>query len=125
MDTDGLARTVPALHQLGEQLRSVHTGLVARLSALDGCWGDDATGERFLSQYQGPADQLMTGMAGTGNVLDSIPDGVSTMGKGFGRTEAINGESLRGLGGSGSGNFLGSSVSADPGVSGDTAGHVR
>jgi uncharacterized protein YukE len=67
------------MQELAEQVRGIGTGLQSRIEELGDCWGDDDTGQQFYNQYATPRDQILEGVSGTGDVLDSTADGIKTM----------------------------------------------
>jgi len=79
VNTDGLHNQIPYMQELAEQVRGIGTGLQARIEELGDCWGDDDTGQQFYNQYATPRDQILEGVSGTGDVLDSTADGIKTM----------------------------------------------
>jgi hypothetical protein len=97
VDTDGLARAMPAFQELGDRMASVAKSLEAKLSALGEPWGEDRTGGDVLRQYQFPKEELLTGIADTGQVLGSTAEGVTTMAKGFAKLEENNLDAVRNL----------------------------
>ncbi|MFC1408806.1 WXG100 family type VII secretion target [Streptacidiphilus sp. N1-12] len=97
VDTDGLHRQLPYVRQLAEHIRSVGSNLEARLGALGEPWGDDASGKEFLDQYQNPHHELLEGISGVGQVLDSTADGIQTMALRFTQLEEENTAAARQL----------------------------
>ncbi|GGN05984.1 WXG100 family type VII secretion target [Streptomyces fuscichromogenes] len=97
VDTARLGQSAPQMVELAARIRSIATKLDGRLESLGACWGDDESGRQFLEQYAEPKRQLSEGIMGAGNVLDSTVDGISTMAKGFARTEEANVEALRAI----------------------------
>jgi hypothetical protein len=87
VDTDALSRAAPEILRLATRVNSVNSMLDSRLSSLGECWGNDENGRRFAKQYVNSKNQLAKGLDSACKVLDSMSDGVSTMAKGFHKTE--------------------------------------
>jgi uncharacterized protein YukE len=110
VDTDGLASAVPSLQDLAEQIESVGQELSSRIDSLNEPWGDDKAGKQFATQYVGPMEQLLTGLADAGTVLSEASDGIATSAGGFGATEQQNVD-------------LASDISGSPESGGSFGGH--
>ena len=95
VDPDGLAKNAPNVRAYSDQMRQVVTRLQSRLGELGDCWGDDPMGKAFEEQYVTPRDQMISGLQGIVDVLDSTADGLETMAKGFHATEEQNTASAR------------------------------
>jgi uncharacterized protein YukE len=89
-DPDSLAKTAPYVRAYSDLMRQVVTRLESRLAELGDCWGDDSMGKAFEEQYRTPRDQMISGLHGIADVLDSTADGLETMAKGFQQTEDQN-----------------------------------
>jgi hypothetical protein len=87
VDTDGVAAPVEAMRKIGDDMHDAVRQLQDRLSAAGACWGDDATGRQFLSQYAAPRDQLIDGSSAMGDVFAGVADNVATMAGGLKKTE--------------------------------------
>ncbi|QKZ15960.1 WXG100 family type VII secretion target [Streptomyces chartreusis] len=90
VDPDSLAKNAPNVRAYSDQMRQVVTRLETRLRELGDCWGDDPMGKTFAEQYVSPRDQMIEGLKGIVDVLDSTADGLQTMAKGFHATEDQN-----------------------------------
>jgi uncharacterized protein YukE len=90
VNTDGLHEQMPYMQELAMNIRSVGTNLQARLDELGDCWGGDATGQQFITQYGTPRDQILGGVSDVGDVLDSTSQGIDTMAVQFDRLEQEN-----------------------------------
>jgi uncharacterized protein YukE len=97
VDPDGLAKNAPNVRAYSDQMRQVVTRLQTRLGELGDCWGDDPMGKSFEEAYLSPRDQMVTGLLGIVDVLDSTADGLETMAKGFHQTEETNTATARGF----------------------------
>lgn len=97
VDPEGLAKNAPNVRAFADQMRSVVTRLQSGLDSFGECWGNDAMGKAFATQYLTPRDQMISGLSGVADVLDSTADGLETMSKGFAQTEAQNVANARGL----------------------------
>jgi uncharacterized protein YukE len=97
VDPDGLAKNAPNVRAYSDQMRQVVTRLQSRLDELGDCWGDDPMGKAFAEQYLTPRDQMISGLQGIVDVLDSTADGLETMAKGFHQTEEQNTAAARGF----------------------------
>ncbi|MGW1029008.1 WXG100 family type VII secretion target [Streptomyces sp. NPDC002577] len=95
VDPDGLAKNAPNVRAYSDQMRQVVTRLQTRLDELGNCWGDDPMGKSFEEQYLTPRDQMISGLLGVVDVLDSTADGLETMAKGFHATEDQNTSAAR------------------------------
>jgi WXG100 family type VII secretion target len=116
VDPDGLAKNAPNVRAYSDQMRAVFTRLQSRLNELGDCWGDDPMGKAFEEQYRTPRDQMVSGLQGIADVLDSTADGLETMAKGFHQTEEQAAATARGIGhGSERGFEHGISDSTNPG----------
>jgi uncharacterized protein YukE len=90
VDPEGLAKNAPNVRAFSDQLRGAVTRLQSGLASLGECWGDDPMGKAFASQYLSPRDEMLKGLNGAVDVLDSTADGLETMAKGFAQTEDQN-----------------------------------
>ncbi|WP_328779543.1 WXG100 family type VII secretion target [Streptomyces canus] len=97
VDPDGLAKTAPYVRAYSDQMRQVVTRLQSSLDEYGNCWGDDEMGKAFEEQYLTPRDQMIDGLKGIAEVLDSTADGLETMAKGFHATEDQNTATARGF----------------------------
>jgi uncharacterized protein YukE len=104
VNTDGMLAAAPGLYDLANKMTSAVGELTNRLSELGSPWGDDQTGQEFVSKYQSPADQVIQGANSAASVLQSTADGVVTMAKGFDGTEQENKASINVGNGSNGGN---------------------
>ena len=98
VNSEELEAAASGFSDLARRVRNVYGTLLASLEGLGQPWGNDAAGNAFLNNYQDPKEQILTGLSGTGSVLDSTYDGLVTMAKGFADTEAENRQSIN-LGG--------------------------
>ncbi|MFF4799266.1 WXG100 family type VII secretion target [Streptomyces sp. NPDC001351] len=87
VDPDRLAKNAPQVRAFSDQMRQVLSQLETRMNELGDCWGDDPMGKAFAEQYVTPRDQMVEGLQGIVEVLDSTADGLETMAKGFHQTE--------------------------------------
>jgi uncharacterized protein YukE len=87
VDPDRLAKNAPQVRAFSDQMRQVLSQLESRMNELGDCWGDDPMGKAFAQQYLTPRDQMIDGLKGIVDVLDSTADGLETMAKGFHQTE--------------------------------------
>ncbi|MGW3118217.1 WXG100 family type VII secretion target [Streptomyces sp. NPDC001107] len=87
VDPDRLAKNAPQVRAFSDQMRQVLGQLESRMNELGDCWGDDPMGKAFAQQYLTPRDQMIDGLKGIVDVLDSTADGLETMAKGFHQTE--------------------------------------
>ncbi|NUR01124.1 MAG: WXG100 family type VII secretion target [Streptomyces sp.] len=87
VDPDRLAKNAPQVRAFSDQMRQVLSQLESRMNELGDCWGDDPMGKAFAQQYLTPRDQMVEGLQGIVDVLDSTADGLETMAKGFHQTE--------------------------------------
>ncbi|MBC9731321.1 WXG100 family type VII secretion target [Streptomyces sp. TRM68367] len=101
VDPESLARNAPHVRAYSDQFREFVGRLQSGLDSCGECWGDDPMGKAFASQYLNPRDEMLKGLNGTVDVLDSTGDGLETMAKGFAQTEDQNVANARRLGGSG------------------------
>lgn len=97
VDTDALHRQLPFVRELAEHVRSVGTNLDARLSGIGNVWGKQAVGVQFEDQYDNPHHEVLEGLSGAGEVLDSTADGVETMALRFNQLEEDNVAAVRQL----------------------------
>jgi uncharacterized protein YukE len=104
VNTDGMLAAAPGLYDLANKMTSAVGELTNRLSELGSPWGNDETGQEFVSKYQSPADQVIQGANSAASVLQSTADGVVTMAKGFEGTEQENKASINVGNGSNGGN---------------------
>ncbi|MGW2525295.1 WXG100 family type VII secretion target [Streptomyces sp. NPDC001617] len=95
VNPDGLAKNAPNVRAFSDQMRQVVGRLEERLGALGDCWGDDPMGKSFENVYQEPKEEMLTGLRGIVDVLDSTADGLETMAKGFHATEENNTSTAR------------------------------
>jgi len=95
VNTEGLSEQLPYMQELARSVRAVGTNLQARIGPLEGCWGGDATGQQFFSQYDSPREQIVQGVGDVGDVLDSTTEGVQTMAVQFDRLEEENVAAVR------------------------------
>ena len=90
VDTDGLRNQLPYVQQLAARFRDIGTSLEGRLGELGECWGDDATGRQFYSQYATPRTQIIESAGQMGELVDSMHDGIRTMAVNLERMEDQN-----------------------------------
>jgi uncharacterized protein YukE len=92
VDTDAMMNAAPYISDLAGRVQNVYGTLTSRLAEAGPPWpdGEDDTGETFHQNYDGPKENLLTGLSGTSEALNSTYDGVVTMAKGFAATEAEN-----------------------------------
>ncbi len=87
VDTDALAQASPQVRLLAQRVKRLGFDLDSGLNQLGECWGNDKGGQQFAKQYLKPRTQLVIGCKKGAEVLDSIADGISTLAKGFRKTE--------------------------------------
>jgi uncharacterized protein YukE len=87
VDAEALAKATPEVLRLASRVKAVFADLESTTSALGECWGDDEGGRRFAEQYLKPKTQILEGLESASKVLDSMADGLSTMSKGYRKTE--------------------------------------
>jgi len=90
VDTEALAQAAPEVERLASRVHALTSQLSASLSSLGTCWGNDRTGAEFAKQYVNAKDQQAQALSSASKVLDSMSDGISTMAKGFHKTEEDN-----------------------------------
>ncbi|WP_030935805.1 WXG100 family type VII secretion target [Streptomyces sp. NRRL S-646] len=118
VDPDGLAKNAPQVRAFSDQMRQVLSQLESRMNELGDCWGDDPMGKAFAQQYLTPRDQMIDGLKGIVDVLDSTADGLETMAKGFHQTEEQAKATARGL-------DRGTDTHADPAGNANPSGGSR
>jgi uncharacterized protein YukE len=89
-NTEGLTEQLPFMQEVAEGLRSIGTNLEATLDDLGPCWGPDATGQQFFTQYDNPHQEWREGVSDASDVVDSTVQGVQTMAVQFDRMEDNN-----------------------------------
>ncbi|MGW6912131.1 WXG100 family type VII secretion target [Streptomyces sp. NPDC054940] len=95
VDPDALAKNAPNVRAYSDQMRQLVNRLESRLNELGDCWGDDSMGKAFAEQYVTPRKDMVDGLKGLVEVLDSTADGLETMAKGFNATEDENTKTAR------------------------------
>jgi hypothetical protein len=65
-DAQGIARTVPALNDIGERWHKIGEQLKAMADAKGTCWGEDQIGKQFASQYLNVHQQLLDALLNNG-----------------------------------------------------------
>jgi hypothetical protein len=92
VDTDQLAQAVPAVTALSMRLAAINASLSGTIMGLGEPWGgkDDSIGGPFGQAYEPARDQILTGLSGTQQALESTADGLGTMVKGYTSTEDAN-----------------------------------
>jgi uncharacterized protein YukE len=101
VDPESLAKNAPNVRAFSNQFLEFVGRLQSGLDSCGECWGDDPMGKAFANQYLNPRDEMLKGLHGTVDVLNSTADGLETMAKGFAQTEDQNVVNARRLLGSG------------------------
>ena len=83
VNTDGIVKPVNDMRDSGGQITGALRDLQGKLAALGECWGDDVTGQQFLSQYAEPRTQLLGGSDALGGVVQNVADGLTAMAKAY------------------------------------------
>lgn len=83
VDTDGVNKASSPLDGLRENLTNVRNMVEEQLHQQGECWGTDAIGKGFASQYVKPKDDALAAMRELNKVVRSIQEGLETMSKGF------------------------------------------
>jgi uncharacterized protein YukE len=87
VDTDALAKAAPEVQRLASRVKTMNSVLSSTLSKLGDCWGNDQNGRQFAKNYVYSKNQLVEGLDAASKVLDSMAEGITTMSKGFRKTE--------------------------------------
>lgn len=111
VDSDGVRAQAAIIAQCGDQIAQVLSGLRATLEAAGEPWGTDDLGQKFGSEYTGPANQGFASLAGLGTALANVASQLVAQADAYDQLEeqiagtfnAIGDERVRGgsIGGSG------------------------
>lgn len=72
VDSDGVRAQAAIIAECGDRIAQVLSGLRATLAAAGEPWGTDEMGQKFGSQYTGPANQGFASLAGLGTALADV-----------------------------------------------------
>lgn len=72
VDSDGVRAQAAIIAECGDRIAQVLSGLRATLQGAGEPWGTDDMGQKFGSQYTGPANQGFASLAGLGTAMANV-----------------------------------------------------
>lgn len=113
VDSDGVRAQAAIIAECGDRIAQVMSGLRATLEAAGEPWGTDDMGQKFGSQYTGPANQGFASLAGLGSALASVASQLVAQADAYDQVEQQITETF---------NSMGQDAGAAGGAGGDGAG---
>jgi uncharacterized protein YukE len=98
VDSDGVRAQAAIIAECGDRIAQVLNGLRATLEAAGEPWGTDDLGQKFGSQFTGPANQGFASLAGLGTALANVASQLAAQADAYDQAEGQITDALNSVG---------------------------